>query len=160
MRALAFIGWSGSGKTTLLEKLLPRMSKDGRIVGYMKTDAHGFTMDRPGKDTARLFDAGASVVAILGPDEAATRFRPTAELPLEEFLASQFGGCDLILVEGGKNSTLDKVELTTSEPVLSDDQLVARAAAVAPSCSVPAFARDDIEGIARFVEDWLESQPR
>ena len=62
MRRVAFIGWSGSGKTTLLEKLLPRMAQGGRTVGYMKTDAHGFTMDRPGKDTARLFDAGANLV--------------------------------------------------------------------------------------------------
>ena len=160
MRRIAFIGWSGSGKTTLLEKLLPRMAQGGRTVGYMKTDAHGFTMDRPGKDTARLFDAGAAVVSILGPGEAATRLRPTPDVDLGDFIDQQFTGCELVLVEGGKNSDLDLVEVVRGERVLPDEALLAVVGDPVPESSISAFHRDDVEGIAGFVEAWLESAPR
>ena len=158
MKAIAFVGWSGSGKTTLIEKLLPRFAEGGRSVGYLKTDAHGFTMDVPGKDTARLFDAGAPVVAILGPDEAAIRFRPSAEVSLEEILDRAFGECDLVLVEGGKRSALPKIEMVQGDrPAVpgTPPHLLALIGDQPDDRDLPRFLRDDVDGIARFVLKWF-----
>ena len=154
LKAIAFVGWSGSGKTTLLERLLPRLAQGGRRVGYLKTDAHGFSMDRPGKDTARLFDAGAPVIAILGPTEAAIRFRPSDDYRLEELLESAFGDCDLVLVEGGKHSALPKIELVQDRPAATVGVL-ALVGAARDRRDLPRFDRDDVEGVAGFVEAWL-----
>ncbi|MHC4940993.1 MAG: molybdopterin-guanine dinucleotide biosynthesis protein B [Planctomycetota bacterium] len=154
MKAIAFVGWSGSGKTTLIEKLVPLFQRDGRRVGYLKTDAHGFTMDVQGKDTARMFDAGAPVVAILGPDEAAIRFRPLDGYKLQELLDAAYSTCDLVLVEGGKNSPLPKIELLQERPAAKEGVL-ALVGDLADERDLPRFDRDDVDGIAAFVEAWF-----
>ena len=52
---LAVCGFSGSGKTTLLESVVGELSRRGLSVGVVKHDAHGIQIDRPGKDSDRLF---------------------------------------------------------------------------------------------------------
>lgn len=103
---LAFCGRSGSGKTTLLERLLASLTPELR-VGYAKHDAHGFEMDRAGKDTWRATQAGAGVVQI--QSEAA--WAGLGSLPDPPALRRQlFSGCDLVLVEGFRGELdLDKV---------------------------------------------------
>ncbi len=155
MKVICFVGWSGSGKTTLVEKLVPRLARGGRRVGYLKTDAHGFQMDREGKDTARLFDAGAPVVGIIGPDELAVRRRSTLDYGLETLLADSFGDCDLVLVEGGKHGTLPMIEVVHGErPAVpgTPPHLLALVNAGDDPRDLPRFDRDDVEGIAAFVE--------
>ncbi|UCF95758.1 MAG: molybdopterin-guanine dinucleotide biosynthesis protein B, partial [Desulfobacterales bacterium] len=61
------VGYSGSGKTTLLEKLIAELKQRGFRVGTIKHDVHGFEMDRPGKDSWRHKQAGASVTVISSP---------------------------------------------------------------------------------------------
>ena len=58
---LAVCGFSGAGKTTLLESAIPRLIERGLTVAVVKHDAHGFEVDRPGKDSDRLFRAGATI---------------------------------------------------------------------------------------------------
>ncbi|MDA9793096.1 molybdopterin-guanine dinucleotide biosynthesis protein MobB, partial [Bacteriovoracaceae bacterium] len=60
---IAFCGLSNSGKTTLVSKLIKELSTDYN-VGYLKHDAHGFEMDKTGKDTWHATNSGASVVVI------------------------------------------------------------------------------------------------
>jgi molybdenum cofactor guanylyltransferase len=58
---LCFAGFSGVGKTTLLERLTKRFTKEDIRVGYYKHDSHRFEMDKTGKDTARVREAGAGL---------------------------------------------------------------------------------------------------
>ncbi|MDP6460361.1 MAG: molybdopterin-guanine dinucleotide biosynthesis protein MobB, partial [Gemmatimonadota bacterium] len=60
---LAVCGWSGSGKTTLLDRVIPEITARGLSVAALKHDAHGLKVDPRGKDSDRLFRAGADVVA-------------------------------------------------------------------------------------------------
>ncbi len=153
MKALAFVGWSGSGKTTLILRLLPLLRSRGLSVGYLKSDVHGFEMDREGKDTWRLFEGGATRVGILSAGEGALRFRPESR-SLPDLLDEFFGGCDLVLVEGFKSSALPKIEVLSGARVLADDDATLRAVvsdAPGPG-ALPRFARDDVAAIARFVE--------
>ena len=47
---ISIVGKSDSGKTTLIEKLIPEIKKRGYRVGIVKNTAHGFDIDKKGKD--------------------------------------------------------------------------------------------------------------
>jgi molybdopterin-guanine dinucleotide biosynthesis protein MobB len=107
---LAVCGFSGSGKTTLLEAVIPVLCERGLSVGLVKHDAHGVELDRPGKDSDRLFQSGADVL-LRGPNESAVRWHPDAAPDLETALHELGAGHDLVLVEGHKSTPLDKLWL-------------------------------------------------
>ena len=56
---VGFAAYSGAGKTTLLKKLLPLLTARGIRVGMIKHAHHSFDIDRPGKDSYELRQAGA-----------------------------------------------------------------------------------------------------
>lgn len=107
---LAICGFSGSGKTTLLETVIAQLSGRGLHIGVVKHDAHGLDIDRPDKDSDRLFRAGAEV-CLRGPGEIAWRRRGGPGTSLEAVLAELLSRCDLVLVEGHKSTPLPKVWL-------------------------------------------------
>jgi molybdenum cofactor guanylyltransferase len=109
---LAVCGFSGSGKTTLLEAAIPRLVQRGLAVAVVKHDAHGFDVDRPGKDSDRLFRAGATIT-LRGPEQQFER--RAAPLSLEVTLARLACDHDLLLVEGHKDTALPKVWLGSAE---------------------------------------------
>ena len=106
---LAVCGWSGSGKTTLLEAVIPRLMACGLRVAVLKHDAHGPDVDRPGKDSDRLFHAGADVL-VVGPGEAFERRRSDGRSGAAA-VAALLRCHDLVLVEGLKGTPLPKVWL-------------------------------------------------
>jgi molybdopterin-guanine dinucleotide biosynthesis protein MobB len=108
---LAVCGFSGSGKTTLLEAVIPRLVSRGLAVAVVKHDAHGFDVDRPGKDSDRFFRAGATVT-LRGPGQQFER-RANASLSLEATLARLAADHDLLLVEGHKDTALPKFWLAS-----------------------------------------------
>jgi molybdopterin-guanine dinucleotide biosynthesis protein MobB len=108
---LAISGWSGAGKTTLIEALIPRLAGRGLRVGVVKHDAHRLEFDRPGKDTMRLREAGATRVEALDERwwfQVAAAPRPAGRLALPPAFRLDV---DLIIVEGGKRASLDKIWL-------------------------------------------------
>lgn len=109
-RVLGVAGWQGSGKTTLLERLVPALVAEGLSVVVLKHDAHGLAFDVAGKDSDRLFRAGAEVV-VDAPAERFARSRRAVGEPLEARLRELQRRCDLVLVEGGKREAHPKVWL-------------------------------------------------
>jgi len=65
IRAFGIVGWSGAGKTTLIEQLLARFASRGLSVSVIKHAHHGFDIDRPGKDSWRHREAGATEVMLV-----------------------------------------------------------------------------------------------
>ncbi len=59
---------SKTGKTTVATALIHRLSQRGIVVGMVKSDGHGFHMDKEGSDTWKASQAGAKAVAIAGPN--------------------------------------------------------------------------------------------
>jgi molybdopterin-guanine dinucleotide biosynthesis protein MobB len=122
-RVLGVAGFQGSGKTTLLEAVVARLVGDGLSLVVVKHHGHGggLALDVSGKDSDRLFRAGASVV-VEGAEESLARWRPTAggdllgpaadrgSAPMAR-LAALAGRCDLVLVEGHKDGPHPKVWL-------------------------------------------------
>ncbi len=98
-------GYSGSGKTTLIEALIPRLRRRGLKVGVIKQDAHGLDLDRKGKDTDRLFKAGADVL-IRDQEQIFARLHGPADADLHEVIARAGSHYDLMLVEGHKRTPL------------------------------------------------------
>ena len=109
---LAVCGWSGAGKTTLLEAVIPELRRRGLAVAVLKHDAHGVDVDRAGKDSDRLFRAGAEV-ALHGPGEVLRRARPGGVDDLWGALAALLDHNDLVLVEGHKDTPLPKLWLAS-----------------------------------------------
>src|ERR1700692_649361 len=115
---LAVCGFSGSGKTTLLEAAIPRLVERGLAVAVVKHDAHRFEVDRPGKDSDRLFRDGATVV-LRGAEE---QFERRAEpLTLEGTLERLACDHDLLLVEGHKDTALPKFWLASADQPQAPD---------------------------------------
>ncbi len=107
---LAVCGWSGSGKTTLLERVLPALREKGLAVVVIKHDVHGIEVDRPGKDSDRLFHAGADVI-LRGPGEVLHRIHAGTVGDLGTALPAALADHDLVLVEGHRDTPLPKVWL-------------------------------------------------
>lgn len=111
---LGFAAPSGTGKTTLLTQLIPLLREQKIRVGLIKHSHHNFQIDKPGKDSFRLREAGATPVMLVSSHrramitEFATQQEPVLDEQLEFFDQSSL---DLILVEGFKQERFAKIEL-------------------------------------------------
>lgn len=166
---MAFCGYSGSGKTTLIEKLIAHFSPEKKM-GYVKHDAHKFEVDRSGKDTWRMGQAGAQAVFISNESHSA-RMAQNSDAMLKPHL---FLDCDAVLVEGHKRAPFSKVLLLQGDPErdLSLCQEVDMDTVVAfvgmslerPSSlqnqDQPYFHRDDLSSISSWLlEQWMPQAP-
>jgi molybdopterin-guanine dinucleotide biosynthesis protein MobB len=106
---LGICGFSGSGKTTLIEAILPDLLERKLKVAVVKHDMHGIDVDRPGKDSDRLFRAGADV--FLQGDDMLIRLHSDTLHEVISWLRILGKRYDLVLVEGFKQSPLPKVWL-------------------------------------------------
>jgi molybdopterin-guanine dinucleotide biosynthesis protein MobB len=97
---IGFVGPSSTGKTALLEQLVPALENRGLSVGVVKHSCHDVCTDQPGKDSARLYAAGAHAVALAAQNQIATFVRRDTPPRLADALASLPAGLDIVLVEG------------------------------------------------------------
>jgi len=111
---LACCGYSGSGKTTLIEAVVPVLRNRGVSVAVVKHDAHGVNIDHPGKDSDRLFRAGADVL-LRGANESAARWHPDGGPDLDQALIQLGIDHDLVLVEGHKETSVPKLWLLAED---------------------------------------------
>ena len=117
MRVFGIAGHSGMGKTTLLERLVPELTARGLRVSLIKHSHKAIDIDRPGKDSYRLREAGCSEVVLLGNERWALmhELRGAPE-PTLEYLIGRLQDCDLVLIEGFKDGHFPKIEVWRAEP--------------------------------------------
>jgi len=115
---VGFVARSGTGKTTLLCKILPLLKQRGLNIALIKHSHHKFDIDRPGKDSYQLREAGADQVLLassrrwaLMVEHQSVEDPPSLQYLLDQLDHSQL---DLILVEGFKNESFHKIELHRS----------------------------------------------
>lgn len=160
MKVFGIAGWSGSGKTTLLEKLIPCFTARGLRVAVIKHAHHGFDLDRPGKDSWRHREAGASKVLMLSGERwvLMNELRGAAEPALDEQLRL-LAPADLVLIEGYKAAAVPKIEIHRRElgkpPLWPDNPHVVAVATDAPDlvCPLPCLPLNEAEVIAGFILD-------
>ncbi|MCR5790975.1 MAG: molybdopterin-guanine dinucleotide biosynthesis protein B [Lachnospiraceae bacterium] len=150
----SFIAWSHTGKTTFLEKLIGILSDKGYRVAAVKHDGHDFSMDKEGKDTKRMTDAGAVLTGIVSGTHAALLVNEPVALP--DFLQG-IRDVDLILLEGYERGIWPKILLHRRElkkppriplnecvAVITDDELILEP-------DVPVFGFEEADRFADFL---------
>jgi molybdopterin-guanine dinucleotide biosynthesis protein MobB len=160
VKALAFVAKSGTGKTTLLEKVIPRLKDRGYRVGVIKHDAHRFDIDRPGKDSYRLTDAGADIMMISSPEKLAMVKRHAEPPAVEDLLSTYFTDVDIVLTEGFRSSALPKIEVHRKDRSASllcrgkehDPTLLAVASDEPLEMDVPRLDINDADMVTDFIE--------
>ena len=122
--AVHFVGKSGTGKTTLIEVIIQKLKERGFRVAVIKHAHHGFEMDKPGKDSWRFGQAGSDMVAISSPGKLAMIEKVDEELNFEQVINRLGDRFDIVLVEGFKQTSKVKIEVTGSEKVEDISKMV------------------------------------
>lgn len=158
MNVIGVAGFKNSGKTTLVEKLVRHLTAQGYRISTVKHAHHSFDIDHEGRDSFRHRKAGASEVAVISNERTAIIHELRGEEPpsLKQVLA-QLKPCDLVIVEGYKRDSHNKIEvrnLDLNHPVLagSDPTIVAVAAnGILVNAELPVFNRDDVSALSHFI---------
>jgi len=159
---LCIAGYSNSGKTTLLESLFKHFSSSDYKVGYTKHDIHQLNLDKEGKDTDKIWKAGAQSIYAHNADN---QFHRTRKQP--SFQQHYFNDCDFVLIEGHKQSPFPKIIfLNEDESVWEEINEEAKASTIALigvhdklslSSTLPYFQRDQLDSIASFILNHFKS---
>jgi molybdopterin-guanine dinucleotide biosynthesis protein MobB len=158
---LGFFGRSGSGKTTLLEKVIGELARRGYRVAVLKhTRARNVETDLPGKDTRRLWEAGARIPLFWCRTASCTRTAMRGAAALGALAGIH--DVDLVLVEGDKHDALPKLEVVRAacdpQPIPEITGRIAYVTDVAdlPDAEgLPHFSLEDVPALADFIERQL-----
>ena len=159
MNIFGITGWKNSGKTTLTEKLVTELVRRGWTVSTVKHAHHEFDIDKPGADSFRHRQAGATEVAVVSGRRWALMHELRGEdEPTLETILSRLAPCDIVLVEGYKRAPIPKLEVwreALGKPLLHPQDRHIVAVATDPAGGVqtrlPAFSLTDASGIATFI---------
>jgi molybdopterin-guanine dinucleotide biosynthesis protein B len=157
-KVIGVAGFKNAGKTTLVEKLVRELTARGFRITTVKHAHHSFDIDHEGRDSFRHRKAGASEVAVIsGQRWAIIHELRGEEEPSFATILAKLAPSDLVIVEGYKHGTHEKIEvrnLSLDHPKLagSDPTIVAIAAngAIADA-PVPVFDRDHVEALSDFI---------
>jgi molybdopterin-guanine dinucleotide biosynthesis protein B len=160
-RVFGLTGLSNSGKTTLVKELIAWFRLEGYTVSSIKHAHHGFDIDRPGKDSFQMREAGAREVLLIGDQRwvLMREYVDESEPTLEEAVA-RLAPCDVVLVEGFKNSKAPKIEVfrpCLGRPPLwpNEPSIVAVATDEPLDCSLPLLDLNSPDKVARFIKAHL-----
>ena len=148
----SLVAYSNSGKTTFLEKLIPELKKRGLRVAVIKHDGHDFQIDKEGKDSWRVTQAGADVTAIVSKTHAAImENRPVDFADIVERIEN----VDVKIIEGGKHDQWRKIMLyreAAGKPMAAEPSNCFAVVTDADiSCATPLFSLDDAAGLAELI---------
>ncbi len=157
MKVVSFVAAaSNSGKTTLIEKIVPILKSRGVRVAVVKHASKGFDLDHRGKDSWRFQQAGADTVVLVGPRNTAVLKR-TGQEPVMDELLRMAGDADIVLIEGYKTLSCNKIEVfrtgaSGDRPLcVLDASFLALVSDAPAAVSIPRFDLNDAEGVAAFI---------
>ncbi|EKT61016.1 molybdopterin-guanine dinucleotide biosynthesis protein MobB [Providencia sneebia] len=162
---LGITAYSGTGKTTLLKEIIPLLKQQHIRVGLIKHTHHDMDVDKPGKDSYELRKAGADQTLVASQKRwALITETPDHEGELDlHYMASRFdpSSLDLILVEGFKHETIDKIALFRSEvgkPLegLIDQYVIAIASNQIINTSLPQLDINNPQQVTDYIVSWWQ----
>jgi len=161
---LGFCAYSGTGKTTLLTQLIPLLKAAGLRIAVVKHTHHVIDLDKPGKDSYRMREAGAQQVVLASHQRIISMREVGGCRQREASLADAISGImaanvDLILVEGFKHEAFPKIELhrpSLGKPLmfLTDGNVIALAtddAALEVPAHLPRLDLNQPETVVDFI---------
>ena len=156
---ISIIGKAKSGKTTLLEGLISELNQRGYQVAVIKHTGDDFELDKVGKDSWRLSQAGGGIVAISSPHKLAMITQLERDFSPQELSRFIPGDHDLILTEGFKQASTLKIEVHLKEQgkelLCSPKQLLAIVTDEPVDIDVPQFPKDETKGLINLIEKKL-----
>jgi molybdopterin-guanine dinucleotide biosynthesis protein B len=157
-KIFAIVGRSGSGKTTLIIKLIQFFKAKGLSVSIIKSTHHDFEFDYPGKDTYRFKESGAKSVAAFNDKKLGFVTDVDEELNAVDVAEKYFNDSDIIIIEGNKKYSIDKIEVigdSEEKPLYISgiENIKMIVTDKKNETSLPVFARNDVEGIAQWIEE-------
>ena len=144
------------GKTTLITDVIDCLRLDGFTVSAIKRAHDGFDLDRPGKDSWRLREAGCREVMMVGDRRWALLHEyDTEPEPTPLALAQRMAGVDIVLFEGFRNAPIPMIEVfrpSLGRPMLWPNcpSVVAVAADGEVSCPLPVLDLGAPQAVATF----------
>lgn len=161
---VSVVGSSKAGKTAFLEKAVSGLKDRGYRVAVIKHDSHRFDIDHPGKDSWRMTEAGADVVAISSSEKAALIRKTNEEMTLDRLMDIVMDDIDIIMTEGYRGADTPKVEVHrrgVSDKILcSKKELLALVTDRRIDMDVPQFDFDNAGDIVDIIEKKFLSQPK
>lgn len=156
MLVFSVVGWSGSGKTTLIERLVQHFRSTGRRVVAAKKAHGGVALEPEAKDSARLLAAGSAEVFVL----SGRQLMSVREVDPDEQAYDRIRACvgvdDVLILEGFRIDGVAMIEVFNvnrqAELKIDPASLASVISDFDPGCGVPYLHRDDIAGIAGFLE--------
>jgi molybdopterin-guanine dinucleotide biosynthesis protein B len=153
---VSIVGKSGIGKTELVGRLIKEFKKRGYKIAAIKHSLGGVEVDRPGKDSWRLAEAGSDAVVISSPDKLVLMKTVDHDPSIEEILHVIGSDFDLVLAEGFRKSKAPKIEVYKKELgeglMCSVNELSAIASDGPIDNDVPQLPLANTQAIADFIE--------
>jgi molybdopterin molybdotransferase len=165
---LGFCAYSGTGKTTLLTQLIPLLKQRGLRLAVIKHTHHVIDLDKPGKDSYRMREAGAQQV-VLASHQRLISLQEKPQADGEANLADALAcinplETDLVLVEGFKHANFAKIELhrpSLGKPLMypDDANIMAVASDAADLLVPPHLHKLDLNQPSTLVDFIIEQLP-
>lgn len=161
---ISVVGNSGVGKTTFLEKLVREMKSRGYRLATIKHDVHSFEIDRPGKDSWRLTQAGSDIVILSSPTRLALLEEVTDDRSLDDLVTMVEDRVDFVLTEGYRGAAALKIEVSrraySPDLTAAVGDLIAIVTDQPFDLERPQFGLDDAAGVAELLEKQFALVPR
>ncbi|MGO1059372.1 molybdopterin-guanine dinucleotide biosynthesis protein B [Planococcus sp. FY231025] len=163
LKILQVVGYKDSGKTTLMLELVRLADATGKRVATVKHHGHSGALEMPaeGTDSMRLFRQGAASSIVYGDGVIQQHIRKK-EPAVEGLIAmAAQPGIDLVLVEGFKTASYEKIAMVRSEDDwgklkdLANIQLAIVSASVHID-GVQTIERGNRDSIAAWFSNWME----
>jgi len=163
MKIFAFVGNSNTGKTHLVTQLVSELKQKGYSVAVIKHCAHGFELDKDGKDSSSFMEAGADTVAMASPERLAILTRSQDQPSPESIAVKHFDRPDIVLVEGYKgDKTVKKIAVLKkgiSENIeIPTEELFAVVSDFDVDTDKSVFQPDQIDQIADLIQGSVTKQ--
>ena len=163
MNVIGVVGWKDTGKTTLVEKLIKEFSQRNFTVSTIKHAHHNFTMDRKGSDSFRHFNAGSRETIVASQKKWVKFSRQLGKSDIDlNYLLKQVSFADIIIVEGFKASSHNKIEVlelkNQREPLFRNDTTICGLIFnknKINNTKLPQFERDNVGAICDFIQKIL-----
>ena len=152
---VSIVAFSGTGKTTFLVKLIPELKRRGLRVAVVKHDAHDFEIDREGKDSFKITQAGADVTGLISDKKAVIMENRKVEVWK---MLDRIEDVDVILTEGFKHGYWPKIMLHREETKKPFPTEPKECLAVVSNAYVEGarklFSFDDVSEVAEYLVEY------
>ena len=155
IKIVGIVGWKNVGKTFFVTEIINILVKKGYKVGSIKHAHHDFDIDKPGTDSFKHRQTGASEVIISSSKRWAKIIenKNKNEKKLKELL-KEFNDVDIVIVEGYKKEDHPKIEIISKDSKIINNEinnLVAIVAHEKIDSKIPLFMINEIESLVEFI---------